>query len=627
MIKLQHLAIVFIIIIVPISIVISQYTQTQIDTIYVQSQYNKKLQDACYDAIKAFQINTINNKYSSLNDSKLRDIEASVTTFYNSLGSSMGASGYTKSSLESYIPAMVYTMYDGYYIYGRYYDNTNDTQGYGLKPFISYSCRYKDETKNYDIIVNYTLDNYIYIYGSMNETSGYNGSDPGGLNTYSTRSGYLIADYDNVINSANNNKYDLESYLKQIPLQVEYDGVTIGTEILTEQLVTIDDIDNAVEGLGEKKGIYEYVVYKNQKIYYDGTDYFTCANGRKTILNDNSREIVSENEITPIKYAKAFTWDGHLHSNSAVEYYYNAAQFSKWVNDNLGFVTAKNVIDKDGKRIKDYPEEEYRNYFSSNTGDEKIFEFNNDTNNPLKSASTFNEHRMNVIRKSIETNLKTAIASYNIGTSNNYEFVMPNLSETDWDKLLNNVSLSVFMQGLPMKSKYYNSYCVVTNDKNKEVATSDSIYIIEGVEPTVPSDSNNELNLTAHLPGCEELFKNVQDGKTIYAGYNTSCSGAYNTKDFMLQTVTLSEGVERYYYPHFAQKCYSCIVNASSKVYDTDDIISGKLRKYDVEQERFVEDVSNEYNSSETLIKIRTAYLTALGRERNDLYKLNGNIN
>ena len=80
--KLQHLAIIFVIIMLPISMVVTVYIQTQIDTISLQSKYSTELQTATHDAIKAFQLNTINNKYSSLSDSKIRDIEASINTFY-----------------------------------------------------------------------------------------------------------------------------------------------------------------------------------------------------------------------------------------------------------------------------------------------------------------------------------------------------------------------------------------------------------------------------------------------------------------------------------------------------------------------------------------------------------------
>ena len=64
--KIQHLAIVFIIIILPISMVLSYYTGSQIKTVKARQTYNSKLLTATYDAIKSFQLNTINNRYSSL---------------------------------------------------------------------------------------------------------------------------------------------------------------------------------------------------------------------------------------------------------------------------------------------------------------------------------------------------------------------------------------------------------------------------------------------------------------------------------------------------------------------------------------------------------------------------------
>ena len=63
--KLQHLAIIFVLIIMPISIVMSSYIQNQIDAITLQTNYDTALVSATYDAVKAFQLNTTNNMYSS----------------------------------------------------------------------------------------------------------------------------------------------------------------------------------------------------------------------------------------------------------------------------------------------------------------------------------------------------------------------------------------------------------------------------------------------------------------------------------------------------------------------------------------------------------------------------------
>ena len=60
--------------------------------------------------------------------------------------------GYSNDAVDRYVPALVYTLYDGFYIYSPYKNIANedgtikDGSGegqYGLKPYISYSCKYK----------------------------------------------------------------------------------------------------------------------------------------------------------------------------------------------------------------------------------------------------------------------------------------------------------------------------------------------------------------------------------------------------------------------------------------------------------------------------------------------------
>ena len=104
--KIQELAIIFIIIILPISIVLATFTQYQIQTINTQTLYDNKLSAATYDAIRAFQINTSENKLSELQNSKIRDIEGSVSTFRNSIKSAFSLDGYSDEELNSYMPAL-----------------------------------------------------------------------------------------------------------------------------------------------------------------------------------------------------------------------------------------------------------------------------------------------------------------------------------------------------------------------------------------------------------------------------------------------------------------------------------------------------------------------------------------
>ena len=120
--KLQHLTVIFVLIILPISLVLSEYIQSHITAVQLESQYTTRLISSTHDAALAFQVNTANNGYSTLQDSKMRDVDASISTFYRSLGLAMGSDGYTEEELHLYTPAILCTLYDGYYIYTKYND-------------------------------------------------------------------------------------------------------------------------------------------------------------------------------------------------------------------------------------------------------------------------------------------------------------------------------------------------------------------------------------------------------------------------------------------------------------------------------------------------------------------------
>lgn len=556
--KIQHLAIIFIIIIVPISFAMSEYIQTQIDTIKLQTEYKEALNSATSAALKAFQINSINNKYSNISDSKIRDIEASINTFYNSLTTSMTQYVSSKSELSVFVPAIVFNLYDGYYIYSSYNnvytapngDNTkvkidDNAKNYqdGLHPYIYYSCKYNINGE--EIIVNYTLDNAITVYGKFN-------------GKYQTKSGYLI-DPRKVTNIDEEKK------------TLTYDGVVIGPEILTEHLLIAND-NGDVTSVN-----YNYIVYKNRKVYQDGNtfNFFWYNNGKKTYLQGEK-----ENFIKYIKDNKV-----GFQSISAYEYYKSAYDFSTWLINDSGLkdITQENM------------EDSLKKDFSGNTGTKCIFDTTQADNDPMVSSSVFNEHRIAVIRKSIETNLTTAIANYNSQSGSNYEFVMPKIDEVSWYSIENNVSIISFMQGMPIGQKYFNDYSVITNTKNEEVINSQSVYVVT---------KNDDGNYEYHQPGCKVLIDN-----------SNKITGVYTNLSFSRQTLKVSEDSYRYFYPQ-ARKgktttgCYNCIVNASGD-YNIDDIIKGEVEGY------------NTGNNKKKLNILRERYLTGLARERYDLYKSN----
>ncbi len=623
--KIQHIAVIFVIIILPIAMTMFSYIDSQMKSIELQSDYDAKLIDATYDAIKAFQLNTVNNRYSSVSNSKIRDIEASVKTFYNSLSNSKRL---TVEELQAYAPAVVFTLYDGYYIYSKYdnvysvkdgkpdikdgspnirsdieteeeeeeEDETNGigiaTTDFGLKPYIYYSCRYKNENK--DFVVNYTLDNAITLYGDFGDGDG-----------YKTLAGYLIN-----FNTVHFN-CDFESSPPS-SWSLTYNGETIEPEVLTEHLAFLEDDQND----------YEYVEYNAQKIYYDKekaasynesntrqSPYFTYQNYGKSYIT-NKKYTYANTQI--YDYLQERTWGGHLHSTSALEYYNNAAKFSKQVADLTKGIKQSHAIDENGNPLEFcvINQNGDRIEYYSDTKDEDIF-VPSDTNDPLLFGSAFDENRIAVIRKSIETNLTTAISEFKDYTGVNYEFALPVLTEEDWNKITNNISMLTFLQGIPIGHKYYNNYCVINNNSNEENINKECIYII-----TENADTGER---EYHLPGCTELLENKK----------LNILEAYSNISFLRQTVRVSEGNYRYFYPQTRNNknitsCYHCMVNAAS-VYPADQIIKGSVwRKDEITwEDEKVADVTNGSDKDRRLKAIRNLYLHALARERYDLYRAN----
>ena len=615
--KLQYIAVLFVIIILPISLVMSSYIQNQIDAITLQTAYDKNLISATYDAVVAFQLNTTNNKYSSISDSKIRDIEASVNTFYNSLNTSMMEYAQAAKDLETYIPAMLFTLYDGYYIYTSY-DNvyskvgegedeevqiTLDGKNYqnGLKPYVYYSAKYKLQNGNI-IVVNYTLDNEITVYG-----------DVGNGNGYVTKSGYLI-----------NPQYvtDIDKDSKTLKYGKGNNKITIKPEKLTEHLITLNDKGIATEG------DYNYIFYQNKKIYQNVGDtseieYFWYDNYMKTVVNDPDIKAYLES-------TKKYSDDGNtIMSTSAFDYYYEAWDFSlNWVIKYLGKITQANTVKNEdgiteiGIDNIDYVDSEtgeVKKYLSEDTGNNPIFDTTKSNNDPLLSDSVFNNHRLAVIRRTIETSLNTVISNYH--TTTLYDYAMPVISDDDWYRILNNVSMVTFMQGMTIGYRYYSNYAIVTNNVNKEVVKTENVYI-------VVEDGNG--NREYHQPGCKELLDNIQNKKIE----------AYPTASFQRQSIRVSENSEddiHFYYQtrgvedsngivnnkKILTGCYNCIVNATAN-YDIDDIISGNdLIDFQNKIENGGDGTVAYKISNNAYQKVRTAYLTALARERYDLYKSN----
>ena len=449
--KIQNLAVIFIIIILPISIVLSSYTKNRVEVISMQSKYDSKLNDATHDAIKAYQLNSFKSDTSYYTNSKIRDIEASVNTFFNSLSTNFSTLGYTKETLQNYVPAIVYTMYDGYYVYtpytntwynvdendnpntvppkiykeldeqiGEQHTYENQEKIYGLKPYVYYSCRYKDT--NNDVTITYSLDNYVQIQGKVG--------------------GNVVSKYGYLYSKGNDS-----TGLKVDGDTVKYNGIEIPEENSIQENVYVD---------GELKTL-SCIKENGTKYYYDGTNVFSVLNGKSQVQVDFDKRKFTNNK-------------------SAKNYYKEADELRKFIeapeNSFLKELTTNNIVDIETGE----PYTGESPYFSINGSNNKIFDF--DYGEGIESeTSNFNTHRIDVIKNAIERNLSISIANFNKFSNVVTEFQMPKLKDEDWDKIMNNISVISFFQGANIGGKLYNGYSVITNTMNEDVVMEDSIYI------------------------------------------------------------------------------------------------------------------------------------------------------
>lgn len=577
--KLQNMTVIFIIIMIPIILVVSYYIGLQINTITMQKNYTVKLQTAVKDSIQALEINTVewNSASSNLADSKRRDVLAAINTFTISLANGMGIGGAGKGRIQTYIPAIVYTMYDGYYIYsaslmkdqdttsegltqfnedGTIKSNETSSYQYILKPYSPYSARYASANGSIDVTVNYTLDNYIRVYGTVN-------------GEYQAKEGYLVVCDSNSNEGVNNVKNGRISKIK-------YRGAEIKPETLKENVYIV----------GEEVKEYPYIYdqYDN-KLYWDGSNYFSVDKyNNKVYLQEALPEgdagfsitnrfrkisIPVENRQGELTVQKVFQIlnpgggyyfyfqdeSGNLQlytrnnligevevkneqDFSAINYCVESYVFTNWVTKKLSSITVRNMQSPTGGQYNNVDK------------DANIFEISKD-NNPdpenddAYAKSVLAQHKKDIIINTIEKNLSQATAQAQ-EMNPNYEYRLPQLSYDEWEQALSNISIIAFMQGMPIGLKYYNNYAIATSTLNKEFVDPDELYFA------------GKDDQYYHQRQCEQAtgsdYVGYRSIDYVAKSYEKSDNGTTSTK---------------YYYPHANStnselECYYCLVNRST---------------------------------------------------------------
>lgn len=580
--KLQNMTVIFIIIMIPIILVVSYYIGLQINTITMQKNYTVKLQTAAKDSIQALEINTVewNSASSNLADSKRRDVLASINTFTTSLANNMGIGGAGKGRIQAYIPAIVYTMYDGYYIYSASLMKDQDTDKDGLtqfnadgtiksngksyqyilKPYSPYSARYASANGSIDVTVNYTLDNYIRVYGTVN-------------GEYQAKEGYLVVCDDDAGVRVNKNGGSISG--------ITYRGATIKPEALTEQVYTdegvkeyqyiYDQYDNKLywdNKDGTNEGNYFSVDKNNNKVYLqtalpEGDAGFSITNRFRKIsipMYDNREDEWTVQKVFQILNPRGgykfyyenqsgafveFTNPGKTlgtvkqeEDYSAINYCVESYVFTNWVTKKLSSITVRNMQSPTGGQYNNVDK------------DANIFEISKDNNPDPENDDTYAksvlaQHKKDIIINTIEKNLSQATAQAQ-EMNPNYEYRLPQLSYDEWEQALSNISIIAFMQGMPIGLKYYNNYAIATSTLNKEFVDPDELYFA------------GKDDQYYHQRQCEQAtgsdYVGYRSIDYVAKSYEKSDNGTTSTK---------------YYYPHANStnselECYYCLVNRST---------------------------------------------------------------
>lgn len=610
--KVDGLAIILIVIILPIILLVTYLIQMQVDTVATECSYNTKLLDAAYDSMAAFELNTANEELSTVADSMRSIISATNNVFLNSLATSLGMSNASKELLQPYIPSVLYTMYDGYYIYspsevpviaekqkagnatgeliateGYYsigdqgtitdaqiegfsnatygdiiyktnfggYEYTTNIENaekkidYILKPYTQYSGRYVVDGR-IDVTINYTLDNYLNIVGNV------------GDGIYYTKSGYLIN----------------PNIVKQLTINGEDVDITVvsseNEDLLEDKILGVKT--NVAETTKDAASAAKVVVNGGSSDVTIETDWSVITAGFAALYGDitlldlrtiedaesllNSYYEFSSNENhTNAELAAIQNIEYEIQKYKAISYYASSTTFSRWVYDKLGTLTygdikdsaASNFYQTSGYEMTsgldiNISDDIYYNFHDLSIKDEIIFDSSVD---PEAKDSNFYRHKIEVIKNSIKYNLNIALTSYR-KLNSEHEFALPILSASEWDKILNNISIVAFMQGWDCGLDIYNNYAIASSTNNELMISPEEIYFIEKEQFNAGHNLGNGYYHRIDCPKFEELDV---DKKYI----------SFRSKEVKYDKTTNKKATTGYLYDHKNLSCYTCINNSN----------------------------------------------------------------
>lgn len=159
--KIQHWAIIFIIIILPFSIICRNIITKKNLLLRDETRINNIVDNATYDAVSQIVEVAEELGYGKNIPMTYGVADAAIDRFFNTLSVNFNLPiGREKSEayFSRYIPAIVIVGYDGLYVYS--YEQTNKGYEFTLKPKIPYACTLADS----NVTIHFTLDNYVTLY-------------------------------------------------------------------------------------------------------------------------------------------------------------------------------------------------------------------------------------------------------------------------------------------------------------------------------------------------------------------------------------------------------------------------------------------------------------------------------
>ena len=657
--KLQSFGIIFALVALPLILVLTYYIQLQVDSIEIQSQYDTQLLDSTYDAMSSFEINTANEDLSSVSDSLRTIIEASANVFMNTLATNFGMSNASKSYVEQNIPALLYTLYDGYYIYAPTKVPTVLTKSDGTAVAVgdlgvtlnangTYSYEEIDEESAEWLAL--SNDERLKRYVHYDDLKNLSRTEDYGQLLYEKADGTYTA---NIGEAKFNNKNVLKSYMpfsarykqqlngKDADLTIVYtldNYVTIegsiGDEYYTKSgylisrdsvKVYVDDdptmilkynqetakelIESGahkikVEIVGEEHSSFEIepgdsVQSLQEKINTENTNLDNAQNelAGNTSLTDDAKNTLKSTINTCHERLNEYQY--RLDLVSAAVYYAKAEIFSDWVYSYVGDLRENALVEISGQNYESIKGIEQVTYDFSGS-DAVIFNVEGETvtgKTEIAIDSNFYTHKINVIRNSIQYNLNLAMSTYNMNTTEAYSYSMPVMTNDEWQQILSNVSIVSFMQGMKCGLKTYNNYMIVSSTNNEIVTSPEHIYYVQ-------KDNFNDENTEYHSINCQKLM----DADSVYNPVGSGGSGYTQYLSFSSKEVKYDKIYDKYNtilpykYDHKNLACYDCVNDGN---YNTTNIFDETNPDYT----RFA--------------NLRRAYYIAVAKERNDIYKMN----